>query len=192
MANSKKLPVWKLQNVEVLFKDLTEPYQFDKNSSPSYNLTVKIDPENNKAHKAFKEKIDEMCQDLFEKASADKKDRLKKSPIKEDTKDGVGTGKFLVKLHSKYKPRIYDAKRQDITANPPEVTMGSVVNISFYPKTFITPIYYGVTLYLRQVQIVELREIDEIPADPDFGEIEGGYVADTEEGSDFEDAEKFF
>ncbi len=30
MANSKKLPVWKLQNVEVLFKDLTEPYQFDK------------------------------------------------------------------------------------------------------------------------------------------------------------------
>lgn len=191
-AKSKKKKdapkVYQVSNVELLFEDLTEPYK-DK-----YGVVVKL-AEDNPGHQKFMEMVQEMWENHIEEHKDPDKPKLENPPFSIDKdRDGQKTGKKLMKLRTGYKPRIYDSKMHDITSDAPELTMGSLINVSFTIYPYEAPQSMGLAYRLRQVQVVELRDItDSIPANPDFTPLEDGYTIDPEETEDTDfDEKKFF
>jgi hypothetical protein len=70
---------------------------------------------------------------------------------------GNETGNIVFKFKSKRQPKLYDAKGKVITKNL-QVASGTVAKVATAINPYATGINVGVSLYLNDVQIIELVE----------------------------------
>ena len=148
-----------------IYPRLTQPdTKFDKDGV--YSVDLELDPNNNET-KEFIATIRKVADEAY-KATCDSKGgkKLKRSevPIKE-TDDGNIRIKFKLKAKAgneekswTQKPALFDSAGQAIDT-PPNIGSGSRIKVAFEVVPFFTAMVgAGVSLRMKAVQIVELRE----------------------------------
>jgi hypothetical protein len=126
-----------------------------------YSTALTLDE---KDGKAFLETLKQACIDEVGNKAA----QTAKYPCK------IEEGKYTFKFKSKNKPKLYDSKGKPITAEDLNIGSGSVLKVAgsmSFPK--VQGVQY-VSLYMNQVQIINLVEYSSSP----FGEEEGGFTAE--------------
>lgn len=112
------------------------------------------------------------CTDAFIEEYGDKKLAKANMPFEVNDESGEVTFKFK----SKRQPRLYDAKGKVINKIP-QVASGTIAKVSTAINPYATGINTGVSLYLNDVQILELVEYG---AGPKFG-AEDGFEYEAED-----------
>jgi hypothetical protein len=149
--------------------------------------------------KAYAEAQEAMLKEQQEKNPKKKIGTLKEAPLPYDT-NPENDEETVIKLKSKasftkdngdvvtMRPAFFDAKGKPL---PPDTKIGggSVLRVSFEPVPYFTAtVGAGVTLRIKAVQVIELKEFGERSAE-DYGfEQEEGYEANEESGSEFTEA----
>lgn len=83
-------------------------------------------------------------------------------------------GRILINFSSKYPPRIFDSALNKIDVR---IGWGSKVRIAFVIKPFEYKGKRGISKYLQDIQVIELKDSSPLM----FDEVEGGYVAEVGE-----------
>lgn len=149
------------------------------NPDGQYRATLVLDP-SEPGVTEFIEQIEKIAKNYFDDlANRDpKKKHLAKTyklPFSADIDPDTGedSGKILCRVKSSYKPALFDAKRNPIVG-PIAIGSGSIVRMAVVPRCYET-LQGGLTLYMNQVQIIELKEPFGAPA-AGFSDEEGGFV----------------
>lgn len=104
------------------------------------------------------ESLMEMCKQSFISEYGDKKLAKANMPFTvEEDSDGNETGNVIFKFKSKRAPKLYDAKGKEIK-KVLQVASGTVAKVATAINPYQTGINTGVSLYLNDVQIIELVE----------------------------------
>jgi hypothetical protein len=142
---------------------LNKPYtQFKPDGE--FKVTLELDMDDDDA-KEFITKMDEVVA----------KKKLKNHPY--TVKDGKASFKFA----SNYKPQLFDSHGNKVAEELP-LGSGSVIQCAVEPSIY-DGFGGGIKLYLKAVQVIELVEYSGASAeDYGFGQVEGGFSADTFEG----------
>lgn len=139
-----------------------------------YKTWLVITPEE---AEVFKKKLEDFV-DANRSTITAKKPKL---PLRrEEDKEGNLTGNFEINAKSDYQPAVFDSHNQKL---PPDTRIGGGSKL----RLLVEPYAYdeGVSLRLKQVQVVELVEYGS-GSESAFDEIEDGYHAEgfTEETED--------
>ena len=117
-----------------------------------------------------------LCEEVFVAEFGAAKLKKARMPFEEEVDEaGNPTGNIKFKFKSSRQPKLYDAKGKQI-ARTIQVASGTLAKVATALKPYATGINTGVTMYLNDVQILELVE---------FGG--GGTKFKAEEGFDFVD-----
>lgn len=149
------------------------------NPDGQYRATLVLDP-SEPGVTEFIEQIEKIAKNYFEDLAArdPKKKHLTKTyklPFSADIdpETGEDSGKILCRVKSSYKPALFDAKRNPIVG-PIAIGSGTIVRMAVVPRCYET-LQGGLTLYMNQVQIIELKEPFGSPV-AGFSDEEGGFT----------------
>ena len=162
-----------------VYPHLNEPdKKFDPDGPGVYQLQLSVGPEEGQA---LIDKIEEIRDEAYkEECKKAKKPKLKKADLpftEEYDEDQNPTGNWLFRLKLKaatakglaQRPTLVDAKLQPMTE---VIGSGSEVVVDFHPHPwFVAALGVGVTLRLRSVQVLELKEYS--PSRVSFTAMEG-------------------
>ena len=164
---------------KLLFPHLITPdTRFDADGV--YKTSLICDPEE---VEGIVSELEAARDELYEKTvKGTKSAAAKKQIIKADVtrpaldRDGEETGEVEFRFKSKYPPKLWDAKKNQIQEEL-EIGNGTVAKIMFQPNAYYVPSSktVGVTLYVNHVQILDLSSY----GSPDGFEEEDGYVVET-------------
>lgn len=130
-----------------------------------------------------------MCKDAFIAEYGAAKMAKANMPFSSELDDqGQETGNVVFKFKSKRSPKLYDAKGKVIN-KVLQVSSGTVAKIATAINPYMTGINVGVSLYLNDVQIIELVEYGagaKFEAEEGYeAEDSGAVTSDGEESPDF-------
>ena len=119
-----------------------------------------------------------MCKESFLSEYGQAKLAKANMPFAPELDDqGQETGNVIFKFKSKRSPKLYDAKGKAIN-KVLQVSSGTVAKVATAINPYATGINVGVSLYLNDVQIIDLVEYGGAPK---FGEEDGYEAEDSEE-----------
>ena len=162
--------------VEVEYPFLFQPdTKFDPDGV--YRINLLFDPARNEEHAAFMKALRTEWEPT----------KGKNKPWKEHKdQDDKPTGKFSVKMKTKYQPKVFDAKTQPINRDSNIIGNGSEVKVAYTTKPY-SDNGGGLSLYLQAVQVIKL--IEYVPDGGNFGFDETDGYSQTESFEKlFEDA----
>ena len=131
---------------------LTEPdMAFNKNDGKGeYQCSVVFTKAEGQEHKkAINDAIAKLVADIHKKTPGIKDLKRSSLPYREEG------DKITFKFKSKFKPRLYDRDAKELGADI-SVWKGSTMKVRYKLNTYNLPIGVGCTLYLQDVQIVDL------------------------------------
>ena len=155
-----------------------------------YTCDLRLDHEEGKALLAKLEAF--VTADKKARKAADEKIHKSKNelPVRLETDRDTGelVETFIVKTKTKRRPLVVDSQKSPVSEN---VGGGSQLRLSINVKSYNNgAIGYGITLQLKAVQVLELREFSSSGAN-DFDVVDDGFVAtpssdgDAADGGDF-------
>ena len=169
----------------------------DKFGTPKYSVTVILEPEKDKAHKAYVNKLlklnDEVAQEkIAEVKSGRKAYRVKDLLREEEDDEGEPTGRLLLKIQTQKVPIVIDSAKNQIGPNILG-TVGSgsrgIVKVSWKKGTNSTQKTAGLIAYMNvypgapSVQILEVKQFEPTvqaeggaPSTGGFTSVEGGFT----------------
>lgn len=153
-----------------------------------YQVALVLDPENDE-HAKFIDEIEQLEQEMIAQilkgVSKAKQARLQHFPlITPEIIDDEETGYLQFRAKSQYVPAVFDALNRQLV-DVPYVPNGSKLRLYVKLTPYLSGLNYGVSSYLRAVQIVELAERKSDLTNV-FEPIDSGFTADvvTQEDDD--------
>ena len=149
--------------VRFSYEHVMEPYQFDNQPEPQYQLCVLIPKSDTEGVKAVKEAIQNAINEGLEKKWSGKMPPNTWNPLRdgdaEHPEDDAFAGHYYLNAKSKQKPGVVDASRMPIT-DPTQIYSGCYgrVSVSFFP--FKASGNNGIGVGLQNVQ--KLRDGDSL------------------------------
>lgn len=149
-----------------------------------WGCTFILDPKNNPEHAKFKDEMDKLTKDLFDREIQNIKRerdeyRIKPWCKKEYDKENNETGRFLFKISTKGSFSVFDAKAVKLTPQQASGIWGGSTgraSLSMKEDVYSAKKTIGFVMYFDKVQVIDIKGKGSMTADDGscpFGAVEG-------------------